>query len=532
MGRDHQANVFIGESKMKAALYCRLSEEDKNKLHKTDDSESIQNQKTMLTQYAKEHGWEIYEIYSDDDHAGADRRRPAFNRLLEDAEKRKFDIILCKTQSRFTRELELVEKYIHGLFPIWGIRFIGIVDNADTENKGNKKARQINGLVNEWYLEDMSENIRSVLKSRRENGLHIGSFALYGYQKDPLQKGHLIIDEEAAAVVREVFSLYADGYGKTAIARILNEKGIPNPTEYKRRQGLRYRGADTPSSTLWKYASISSMLKNEIYIGNMVQGKYGSVSYKTKQNHPRPKNEWYIVKDTHEPIIEKALWDRVQNLLQARSKPFLSGKIGLFSGKVRCMHCGYTLRSTKNHGNTYLQCATRYANKNACDGAFISVKRLEAIILAEIQKFSESLLDIHMLCSLCEAESALNKQKKHLETALADYQTRYENTENLYKTLYFDKLKGIITEKDFINFSKEIATQKTTLAYTITDIKHKLHQLQSALESTNDTQSRLESYIKPQALDREIVETLIEYITVGKRIPGTRNIPIEIHWRF
>ena len=237
MGRDHQANVFIGESKMKAALYCRLSEEDKNKLHKTDDSESIQNQKTMLTQYAKEHGWEIYEIYSDDDHAGAARRRPAFNRLLEDAEKRKFDIILCKTQSRFTRELELVEKYIHGLFPIWGIRFIGIVDNADTENKGNKKARQINGLVNEWYLEDMSEFIRSVLKSRRENGLHIGSFALYGYQKDPLQKGHLIIDEEAAAVVREVFSLYANGYGKTAIARILNEEGIPNPTEYKRRQG-------------------------------------------------------------------------------------------------------------------------------------------------------------------------------------------------------------------------------------------------------------------------------------------------------
>lgn len=214
---------------MKVAIYCRLSEEDRNKQFETDDSNSIQNQKAMLMQYAMEQGWELYNIYSDDDYAGADRRRPEFNRLLEDAEKRRFDIILCKTQSRFTRELELVEKYIHGLFPLWGIRFISIVDNADTANKGNKKSRQINGLVNEWYLEDMSDNIRSVLTNRRINGFHIGAFALYGYKKDPDKKGHLIIDEEAAAVVREVFTLFSQGYGKTAIARMLNDRGIPIP---------------------------------------------------------------------------------------------------------------------------------------------------------------------------------------------------------------------------------------------------------------------------------------------------------------
>ena len=183
-------------TKSKVAIYCRLSEEDRNKQHETDDSNSIQNQKSMLIQYVLEQGWEVYNIYSDDDYTGSDRRRPEFNKLLNDAEHRKFDIILCKTQSRFTRELELVEKYIHGLFPIWGIRFISIVDNADTANKGNKKSRQINGLVNEWYLEDMSENIRSVLTDRRKNGFHIGAFALYGYKKDPEQKGHLIIDEE------------------------------------------------------------------------------------------------------------------------------------------------------------------------------------------------------------------------------------------------------------------------------------------------------------------------------------------------
>ena len=131
------------ESKSRVAIYCRLSEEDRNKQSETDDSNSIQNQKSMLLQYSLEHGWEVYNIYSDDDYTGSDGRRPEFNRLLEDAKNRKFDIVLCKTQSRFTRELELVEKYIHGLFPIWGIRFISIVDNADTDVAGNKKSRQI-----------------------------------------------------------------------------------------------------------------------------------------------------------------------------------------------------------------------------------------------------------------------------------------------------------------------------------------------------------------------------------------------------
>ncbi len=259
---------------MKAALYCRLSEEDRNKPAGTCDSGSIQNQKTMLLQYAMEQGWDVFDIYSDDDYAGADRRRPQFNRLLRDAQQHKFDIVLCKTQSRFTRELELVEKYIHGLFPAWGIRFVSIVDNADTASKGNKKSRQINGLVNEWYLEDMSDNIRSVLDSRRENGFHIGAFALYGYQKDPKQKGRLVIDEEAAAVVREVFTLFSQGYGKTAIARLLNDRGIPNPTEYKRqgvacgigspRKKTAHFGNILPLPICWKMKYISAIWYGKI----------------------------------------------------------------------------------------------------------------------------------------------------------------------------------------------------------------------------------------------------------------------------
>lgn len=516
---------------MKAAIYCRLSEEDRNKQLETDDSGSIQNQKAMLLQYAMEQGWELTDIYSDDDYTGSDRRRPAFNRLLADAEQRKFDIILCKTQSRFTRELELVEKYIHGLFPIWGIRFISIVDNADTANKGNKKSRQINGLVNEWYLEDMSENIRSVLTNRRINGFHIGAFALYGYRKDPGRKGHLLIDEEAAAVVREVFSLFAQGYGKTAIARLLNDRGIPNPTEYKRRKGLRYKQPKTKNSTLWKYFAIADMLENEIYLGNMVQGKYGSVSYKTKQNKPRPKSEWYIVEGTHEPIIDRDLWDRVQAMLRQKAKPFAAGTIGLFARKARCANCGYTMRSSKNHNKHYLQCSNRHVSKDACVGSFISVEKLERLVLAELNRLAVEYLDTDALeqsLALCDN---LQGQKKRLLTELSAYEKKLAEYAKGIQELYLDKVKGILSERDYVAMSKRFTAERDRLERMIADGEKQLAALEETM-AAGDTRERMEPYTHLQHLTREMVETLIDFISVGKRIPGTRDVPIEIHWNF
>ena len=519
-------------TKSKVAIYCRLSEEDRNKQHETDDSNSIQNQKSMLIQYVLEQGWEVYNIYSDDDYTGSDRRRPEFNKLLNDAEHRKFDIILCKTQSRFTRELELVEKYIHGLFPIWGIRFISIVDNADTANKGNKKSRQINGLVNEWYLEDMSENIRSVLTDRRKNGFHIGAFALYGYKKDPEQKGHLIIDEEAAAVVREVFTLFSQGYGKTAIARMLNDRGIPNPTEYKRLHGLRYKQPTRKNSTLWKYFAISDMLTNEIYIGNMVQGKYGSVSYKTKQNKPRPKSEWYIVEGTHEPIIDRELWDRVQKMVADRTKPFIIGNIGLFAKKARCANCGYIMRSSKSHGQHFLQCANKCIAKDACIGAFISVDRLEKMVIDEIKRLSAEYLDKDELEQNIEFCNNLQGQKKRLISEIAAYNKKIAEYAKGIRDIYMDKVKGLISESDFIDLSKDFSIEKDRLERMVADTEKKLSELDAKIETGDNHRELIGKYTNLEQLNREIVETLIDYISVGRRIPGTRNVPIEIHWNF
>ena len=516
----------------KVAIYCRLSEEDKDKLNKTDDSNSIQNQKSMLLQYAMQQEWEVYNIYSDDDYAGADRKRPEFNRLLRDAEDGKFDIVLCKTQSRFTRELELVEKYIHGLFPLWGIRFIGLVDNADTDNKGNKKARQINGLVNEWYLEDMSESIKSALTIRRQNGHHIGAFALYGYMKDPDEKGHLIIDEEAAEVVRYVFRMFAQGMSKTNIARLLNEKGISNPTEYKRQHALRYKQPDSKNSTLWKYSAISSMLVNEIYIGNMVQGKYGSVSFKTKINKPRPKDRWYRVEGTHEPIIDRELWDAVQSRVGKRTKPFDTGMIGIFAGKVHCACCGYTMRSSKSRGERYLQCSTRFIHKQACEGAFISVKKLESIVINELNRMSREFLDMDETAQKIEFAKNLKDRVKKLKAEVEKYKKLLSSASHAISECYVDKSNGEIDIDEYNMIVKTLRDDKIKYGKIIENNEKLIDELNKRILAGDNRRELIEQYTDIKELDHETVETMIDHIVVGRRISGTKNYPVEIYWNF
>ena len=434
----------------KVAIYCRLSEEDRYKAKETDDSESIKNQKAMLTEYALNHEWFIYDVYSDDDFTGSDRNRPAFNRLLKDAEEGKFNIILCKTQSRFTRELEMVEKYIHYLFPLWGIRFISIVDNADTDVKGNKKSRQINGLINEWYLEDMSENIKAVLTNRRANGFFIGAFAPFGYKKDPALKGHLIIDEPAAKVVRRIFNLYLSGIGCTSIARILNKDGVLSPAEYKTANGFDYKSSHYPKSKpLWRYYMVNSIVSNEVYIGNLVQNKAHSISYKTKIIKPTNKSEWIRVENTHEPIIDKETWYKVQAMKSERAvvcHTETPKKVNVFSKIVYCCNCGGTLKLTKTKTSVGLICGTHYYDRDRCiEGIRVTYKRLYDVVLKEfkehIAKYANAdSISENIYVSNNVAEEIL-KEQETLEKA----ERKHKELIDANKALYMDKLKGIIS---------------------------------------------------------------------------------------
>lgn len=517
---------------MRAAIYCRLSDEDRDKQTKEIDSESIKNQKALLLKHIVDRNWEHIDTYSDDDFNGSNRNRPEWNRLLADAEKGKFDVILCKSQARFTRELEMVEKYIHGLFPQWGIRFIGIADNADTDNKGNKKSRQINGLMNEWHLEDLSSNIREAFNIKRQNGLYIGSFPLFGYQKDPNIKGHLIIDEVAADVVREVFRLYAGGMGKSAIARHLNDKGIPNPTEYKRLKGDNYKTPKHKIGTLWKYFAISDMLVNEMYIGHMVQGRYGSISYKSGINKPRPKDQWYRKENMHEPIIDIELWNVVQGMVAQKAKPFSTGNVGLFAKKARCVNCGYVMRSSKNRGVHYLKCGTRHTSKSACIGSFVRVDELEKAVLFELKNLLDEYFDKDAASRNIHLSDSIDKQLAKLKADKAVYVKKIEDCSLAARNLYLDKLKEVISEAQYIEYSRDFLTDKERFTTLLESIDIQVSLLEQKRAEAKTKRQIVEEYSNVERLDRVMIEKLIDFVEVGKRDKETKQVSIKIHWNF
>ena len=274
------------------------------------------------------------------------------------------------------------------------------------------------------------------------------------------------------------------------------------------------------------------MLTNEIYIGNMVQGRYGSVSYKTKQNKPRPRSEWYIVEGTHEPIIDRGLWDRVQAMIAGRAKPFSDGTIGLFAKKVRCANCGYTMRSSKNKGKHYLRCSNRHVAKDACIGSFISVDRLEAMVIAELNRLSEEYLDRDALAQNIGFAANLQERRNRLIADLAVYEKRMEEYSKGIGDIYMDKVRGIISESDFIDLTKGFTADKERLARAMQEGKKQLAGLDTRIAAGDNRGKLVQQYTNPEHLTREMVEIFIDYISVNKRIQGTRDVPVEIHWNF
>lgn len=367
----------------KCALYCRLSRED-DTLHLENagkESESIQNQRAMLRRYAAEHGWTVSEEFVDEDYSGADSARPAFCKLIQMAENRDFSIVLCKSQSRFTRDLELVERYLHGLFPKWGVRFIAVLDHADTNCYEGRKARQINGLINQWYLEDLSTNIKSVLLEKRRQGQYLGAFALYGYQKNPINHNQLIIDPEAAEVVREIFLLYKSGVGVQGIANRLNQQAIPNPTAHKARL---HNGLDSfkrLNSGIWSRSTVSRILENEMYAGHMIQGRYQKLSYKDRQTVRVSEKNWVKVENTHPAIISQTLYDEVAEMRRNAYKiPINSHLPNPFAGLIHCGHCGSSMIKTSNGGGRYYFRCRRHASAGGCMPQSVRMDLLEKAI--------------------------------------------------------------------------------------------------------------------------------------------------------
>ncbi len=454
--------------------------------------------------------------------------------MLAAAKQKKFQIILCKSQSRFTRDMELVEKYIHGLFPIWGIRFIAVADNADTEVKGNKKARQINGLVNEWYLEDLSENVRMVFDLKRREGQYIGGFPIYGYRKDPANKNHIVIDPEAAEVVRQIFQWSLEGHGKQNIAHMLNERGVPSPSRYKAEHGWT---CNTPSKNdhgLWNKTTIWRILHNEMYTGAMIQGRRKKASYKSKVLIDVPEDQWYRVEGTHEPIIDQETFKAVQRSLAVRSKTDGSGEVHLLSGLVKCMDCGSTMSKVTNcrqgrPRTSYLRCKL-YADSGKaklCTRHSIRLDKLIDLASDRIRYYVHTCYKLEPL----DIQPKRDTRREALEQERKTLTAQLEKRSQALKTLYLDKASGILTDGQFAELNQSFLEEKSRLEQRLAKIDSELANEEKPQQQTG-LMERARDLLKLETVPRELIVALIDKIEIGERNPDTGEQQVRITWKF
>ncbi|MGN0181191.1 MAG: recombinase family protein [Candidatus Ornithomonoglobus sp.] len=513
----------------RAALYCRLSKEDIDKINKGDDSASIINQRILLEDYAANKGFSIYKVYQDDDYSGLFDDRPGFESMIEDAKNGKFGIIIAKTQSRFTRNMEHMEHYLHDVFPSLGIRFIGVVDNADTKNKGNKKARQINGLINEWYCEDLSENVRAVFKSKMKKGQYLGSSAPYGYIKDPKDNHKLIIDEYSADIIKRIFALYLAGNSKYHISQILNSEGILIPTKYKK-EVLKstYYNPRSSSDSVWTEQTIHTILNNEVYIGAVVQNKQASVSYKNRKKYVVPEKERIKVYNMHEPIIDLDTWELTQKALKLRTREtHMEKKVDLFSEKLYCADCGKNLVRCHNRKHEFIgyYCAAykKFGNKG-CTSHQIGFKELKSIVLSEIQKSAKEILspdDVEYL-----QNSAKKMTTNYHEIQLKQFKQKLETASNYIDKIYKDYLDGLISREEYIKYRNKYNSEQNEIQAQIEVLTAQFSDEKSSEKYKNTWLEKFTDYINVDELDRIMVLELIDKIEV------TNDGEVHIAFRF
>lgn len=520
----------------KVGIYCRLSIEDKNKL-KTDDSQSIQNQKAMLCNYCHERNWEIYDIYCDDGYSGIDRNRPAFNNLLHDCESGNINIVLCKDQSRFSRDMIVIEQYINDKFIEWGIRFIGVADNADSYSEIYGTMRLFTSAYNEIYVKDISSKIRRTLTYKREQGQFVGSFAPYGYRIDPDDKHHLIIDDETAPHIHFIFEMYIQGCGYRKIVKELNERGILSPYAYKNKNGSRYVNshADASSSRgLWTQSTIASILRNEVYTGTLVQGKSHYISYKNKKRKKVDKDEWIRVPNTHKAIIDSETWERTQERLNSRTRSSrISQNLSPLSGKVKCAVCGRPMKRNVyyNKAKTIqyysLQCAAYKTGAMNCPNVkSISGKILEEKIIEELNSIVEQYCqtdEIQLTDFHAEQMIVLGNQLEMLKTQQTAAKIRLTET-------YKDKLDGLISEQEYAMFRDVLFAENQEISQRMKNLKKQLEELSVKETYAENQQALIEQYMHFTKLDRMIADEFIDFIEIGE-VSDTGEREILIHWK-
>lgn len=502
--------------------YIRLSKEDLKKAKEgKDDSNSVKNQRNLLDEYYENHldEFESSSEYVDDGHTGTDADRENFQRLLADVMSGRINCVIVKDLSRFARNYSDAGSLIDNLFVQMGVRFISLAENVDSFKDPDSVSNiivPITNVMNDNYCYQTSKKIRQVFDYKRRNGQYIGSFAPYGYVKHPKDKHQLIVDPEAAEIVKQIFSMFLKGTSKRAIGMHLNEHGIPSPSAYKQMKELPVsaRGSDNP---MWGGRMIHAILTNPTYTGDLAQGRSRVKSYKVHQIETVPKEEWVQVAGTHEAIIDYETFDKVQDLLQRDTRTSPKGReVHLFSGFLKCADCGKAVtRCVGNNNNVYYACSTyKTRSRTACSMHSIKHDRLEIAVLFALQE------QIHLAVSYSEIIARINSapikksQSIRLDDLIAAKERELAKITRYKQSIYQDWKDGEITQQDYREMKADYERQTITLSDVLARLTAERAEMANGVSNEHPALVAFIKHRNIKALSRDVLVDLVDHIKV------------------
>ena len=520
----------------KTALYCRLSQDDGIE----GDSNSIQNQKAILQKFAEDHHFPSPCFYVDDGFSGGTFQRPAFQQMISDMENGEIGIIVTKDLSRLGRNQLHTGLYIEERFPMFGVRYIAINDNVDTDSSESNDLMPFKNLFNEWFIRDTSRKIRAVLKAKAERGERLGTRAPYGYRKDPGTK-KLIVDDEAAAIVRRIFAMCASGSGPSQIARILKKEQILTPTMYAyTRFGITHTCLDTAHPYNWPDSAIANLLENEIYLGNTVNMKHSSRSYKDKRRVEHPREECLVFENTHPALITREVWDMVQRVRKNKRRLTKMEEQNKYSGLVFCADCGsnmvlhraHTMSASYNH----FTCRTYKKDGEACTGHYIRECVLDEIVLEDLRRVTSAAREHpeKFAAYIGSKQSAeLQREIRRQEKELAAMRKRKAELDAIFKKLYEDSVLGRITTEQFQMLSGSYTEEQNLITVGIPQKENEIQRLRETVSGTDSFLDKAKRYTDITELTPELLRLFIEKIVVHeKEVKWSKHAPqtVEIYY--
>ena len=518
------------------AIYCRLSRDD----DLAGDSNSIIHQKDMLTRYARERDFPNVSVYSDDGWSGTNFERPDWKRLISDIEAGKVGIVLVKDLSRVGRDYLRVGFYTEVTFPQNGVRFIAVNNGVDSANQSENDFAPFLNIMNEWYARDISKKRRISNKIKGNAGEPMGQ-PPYGYIKDPNDPKHWIVDDEAAQVVRRVYSMTLEGFGTEQIATQLEKDGVLTPRVYWLTKGIKRpgKGKQQPP-TKWNSSTITKILSLQEYCGDILNFKTYSKSYKNKKRIDNDRENWVVFQDVHEAIIERAVYEQVQQKRgKIRKRRTNNGEHNMFSGLLVCADCGSNLHFHFNQGNPeikYFNCSNYKGNRGTCTSThYVRVDFLEEVVLGEIRrltKFASLYEDEFVKAVIGHSQQAEQTDRKLKEKELQTLLARDEEVDGLFERIYEDNVSGKLSDDRFAKMSRRYEDEQKELAEKIKKLRSEIEKQSSRSMTTDMFIGLVRKYTRARKLTPRMLNELVEKIEVfnAEKIDGVWEQRLRIHY--